>query len=77
MPVAGSAHGGREQPIIDDSTIRQGAKVMKLVRISVCTAKQFLWRGTGSDTVSDNPQKNEKKVSNALNKMFQKFPDGK
>ena len=36
--------------------------------------KQFLWRGSALDTVSDNPQKNEKKVTNALTKMFQKFP---
>ena len=36
--------------------------------------KQFLWRGSAMDTVSNNPEKNEKKITNALTKMFQKFP---
>ena len=36
-------------------------------------AKQFLWRGTGSDTVSGDPQKNAKKIEKALTKMFEKF----
>ena len=37
-------------------------------------AKQFLWRGTATDTVSGDPQKNAKKIEKALTKMFQKFP---
>jgi hypothetical protein len=37
-------------------------------------AKQFLWRGTATDTVSSDPQKLAKKITSALNKMFQKFP---
>ena len=37
-------------------------------------AKQFLWRGTATDTVSDNPQKLGKQITKALTKMFQKFP---
>jgi len=37
-------------------------------------AKQFLWRGTASDTLSSDPQKNAKKIDKALTKMFQKFP---
>lgn len=37
-------------------------------------AKQFLWRGTATDTLSSNPQKNAKKLDKALTKMFQKFP---
>ena len=45
-----------------------------IVDIADPKAKQFLWRGTGSDTVSTDPQKNEKKVTTALTKMFQKFP---
>ena len=37
-------------------------------------AKQFLWRGTGTDTLSSDPQKNARKIEKALTKMFQKFP---
>ncbi len=45
-----------------------------IVDIADPKTKQFLWRGTAMDTVSDNAQKNEKKVTNAVTKMFQKFP---
>ena len=37
-------------------------------------AQKFLWNGIGTDTVSDDPQKNAKKIDKALTKMFQKFP---
>lgn len=36
--------------------------------------KSFIWRGTASDTLSDNPEKNQKKLDKALAKMFKKFP---
>lgn len=44
------------------------------VDIADFKAKQFLWRGTGTDTLSNDPQKNAKKIDKALTKMFQKFP---
>lgn len=44
------------------------------VDIADYKAKQFLWRGTAADTVSDNPQKRDKQINKALTKMFQKFP---
>jgi len=44
------------------------------VDIADYKAKQFLWRGTATDTVSGDPQKNAKKIDKALTKMFQKFP---
>ena len=36
--------------------------------------KQIVWRGVGSDTLSDKPEKNEKKLNKALEKLFKKFP---
>jgi hypothetical protein len=36
--------------------------------------KDFVWRGTASDTLSDQPEKNQKKLEKALNKMFKNFP---
>lgn len=36
--------------------------------------KSFIWRGTASDTLSDKPEKNQKKLDKALAKMFKNFP---
>jgi len=36
--------------------------------------KQLIWRGVASDTASGNPEKNEKKLQKALEKMFKEFP---
>jgi hypothetical protein len=36
--------------------------------------KQLLWRGTGSDEVSDKADKNQKKIAKATEKMFKNFP---
>ena len=36
--------------------------------------KAFIWRGTASDTLSDKPEKNQKKLDKALAKMFKNFP---
>jgi hypothetical protein len=36
--------------------------------------KDFIWRGTASDTLSDKPEKNQKKLEKALAKMFKNFP---
>jgi hypothetical protein len=36
--------------------------------------KKLLWQGGASDTLSDKPDANQKKLNKALDKMFQKFP---
>jgi len=36
--------------------------------------KQLIFRGTASDVVSSKPEKNEKKLTEALDKMFKHFP---
>jgi hypothetical protein len=36
--------------------------------------KQMIWRGTGSDTVSQDPEKNTEKIQEATAAMFEKFP---
>ena len=45
-----------------------------IVDIADAKAKQFVWRGTAADSVSSDPQKLTKKISQGLIKMFQKFP---
>lgn len=44
------------------------------VDIGDAKTKKLLWMGNASDTLSDKPEKNEKKINNALEKMFKKFP---
>lgn len=45
-----------------------------VVDIYDAQTKQLVWRGVGSDTLSDKPEKNEKKLNKALDKLFKKFP---
>lgn len=44
--------------------------------VDLVDAKQdkMLWRGSATDTVSDNPAENEKKVNDGVKKMFEGFP---
>jgi hypothetical protein len=37
-------------------------------------ANQLIWRSTANDALSDKPEKNEKKLEKAIDKMFDKFP---
>ena len=36
--------------------------------------KQLIWRGTATATLSDNPQKNSKKIHKAMDKLFKRYP---
>lgn len=38
--------------------------------------KQLIWRGSASDTLSDNSDKNIKNLDKGVNKMFKDFPPG-
>lgn len=38
--------------------------------------KKLVFRGVGQDEVSDKPEKNEKKIEKATEKMFKNFPPG-
>jgi len=44
------------------------------VDIGDAKTKKLLWLGSASDTLSDNPDKNQKKLNSAIEKMFKKFP---
>ncbi len=37
---------------------------------------RLIFRGTASDTLSDKPEKNERKLEKSVDKMFEKFPPG-
>jgi hypothetical protein len=45
-----------------------------VVDISDSHTKQLIWRGTATDTLSDNPDKNSQKIQKAIAKMFKKYP---
>ena len=36
--------------------------------------QELAWRGVATDTISDKPEKNIKKINKAAEKMFKKFP---
>jgi len=36
--------------------------------------KQLIWRGVGQESLSDKPEKNEKKLEKTVSKMFEHFP---
>ncbi len=36
--------------------------------------KKLIWRGTATDTLSNKPEKNTKKLDNSIADMFKKFP---
>ena len=40
-------------------------------------SKHLIWRGTSSDTLSNNTEHNEKDFDKAVDKMFKKFPPNK
>jgi hypothetical protein len=36
--------------------------------------KQLMWRGTGTDTLSDKPEQNTAKMNKAVAQMFEQYP---
>jgi len=56
------------------NTYIQGTLVLDIYDAST---KKLVWRGTGTDTVSDKAEKNAKKVDKALQKMFKEYPPAK
>jgi hypothetical protein len=47
-----------------------------VVDIFDAKSKALMFRGTASDELSDKPEKNQKKLDKAANKMFKDFPPG-
>jgi hypothetical protein len=37
-------------------------------------SKKLIWRATASEVISSNPDKNDKKLNDAVEKMFKHFP---
>ena len=70
----GYGYGG---PLSSTTTIRRYTRGTLVVDIWDARTKQLVWRGTASDTVSADPEKNDKRVRKALEKLFEKYPPQK
>lgn len=62
---------GAGSAIVNVREIPTGSLVVDLVEAE---KNELVWRGMASDTLSENPKKNEKKVKKAVSKMFNRFP---
>jgi len=40
-------------------------------------SKRLVWRGTATDTLSEKPESNEKKLDKSVDKLFEHFPPKK
>ena len=47
-----------------------------VVDIFNAKSKALMFRGTATDELSDKPEKNQKKLAKASDKMFKEFPPG-
>ncbi len=48
-----------------------------IVDVFDAKSKKLIWRGTATDTLSEKPDKNEKKLERAVEDMFKHFPPTK
>lgn len=65
----GGMHGGMATASVN--TYIQGTLILDMYDAGT---KKLVWRGSGTDTASDKADKNTKKVTKALAKMFKAYP---
>jgi uncharacterized protein DUF4136 len=65
--------GGFGEATTTTETYQVGTLVIDLFDAKT---KQLLWRGSSSDTLSNNSNKNIKNLDKGVEKMFKKFPPG-
>ncbi len=56
------------------SQVHTSVKGELMVDIWNAKDKLMMWRGIAENTLSDKPEKNEKKINKSAEKMFDKFP---
>jgi hypothetical protein len=69
----GFGGGGFGEATTTTDTYKVGTLVLDLFGAKT---KQLLWRGTSSDTLSNNSEKNIKNLDKGVEKMFKQFPPG-
>jgi Domain of unknown function (DUF4136) len=65
--------GGFGEATTTTDTYKVGTVVVDLFDTK---SKQLIWRGSASDTLSNNSDKNIKNLDKGVDKMFKKFPPG-
>lgn len=65
--------GGFGEATTTTDTYKVGTVVVDLFDTKT---KQLIWRGSASDTLSDNSDKNIKNLNESVDKMFKHFPPG-
>lgn len=63
--------GGTGEATITPQSYKEGTLVIDMYDVKT---KQLIWRGSAEGTLSDKAEKNEKKLENAVAKMFKYFP---
>jgi hypothetical protein len=63
--------GGPTTTTYNTYTYKEGTLVVELADAN---GHQLLWRGTATDTLADNSDKNIKKLQSAVSKLFKNFP---
>jgi hypothetical protein len=56
---------------VDVTTVLNG---MLVVDIDEAANRQLIWRAVAKDTLSDKPEKNDRKLAKCVEKMFKDFP---
>jgi hypothetical protein len=69
----GFGGGGFGEATTTTETYKVGTLVIDLFDAKT---KKLLWRGTSSDTLSNNSNKNIKNLDKGVDKMFKQFPPG-
>ena len=69
----GGGFGGFGDATTTTETYQVGTVVVDLFDTKT---KQLLWRGTASDTLSNNSSKNIENLNKGVEKMFKQFPPG-
>lgn len=69
----GFGGGGFGEATTTTDTYKVGTVVVDLFDTK---SKQLIWRGSASDTLSNNSDKNIKNLDKGVDKMFKKFPPG-
>ncbi len=67
----GYGWGGPTTTTYQTYTTREGTLI---VDIADANGHQLLWRGSATNSIADNSDKNIKTLNNAVNKLFKNFP---
>jgi hypothetical protein len=70
----GYRYGGYGMGGMSTSTVTNIPTGQLIVLLGDNKTHKVVWRGVASDTLSDKPEKNAKKIEKATAKMFKKYP---